>query len=50
MGNQSVEAKTTIGYCDVNGKISFFEAEVKGKIVAPRGNIGWGWDYIFLQD
>jgi non-canonical purine NTP pyrophosphatase (RdgB/HAM1 family) len=50
MGNQKAEAKTTIGYCDSKGKISFFEAEVKGKIVAPRGNIGWGWDKIFQQD
>lgn len=50
MGNQKVEAKTTIGYCDEKGKISFFEAEVKGKIVVPRGKIGWGWDYIFQPD
>ena len=50
MGNQTAEAKTTIGYCDNKGKITFFEAEVKGKIVSPRGNIGWGWDPIFQQD
>lgn len=50
MGNQKTEAKTTIGYCDKNGKITFFEAVVKGKMVAPRGNIGWGWDPVFQQD
>lgn len=50
MGNQFAEAKTTIGYCSEKGEINFFEATVKGKIVSPRGNIGWGWDPIFLQD
>lgn len=50
MGNQKAEAKTTIGYCNNKGKINFFEAIVKGKIVSPRGNTGWGWDSIFQQD
>lgn len=50
MGNQKTEAKTTIGYCDKNGKISFFEATIKGKIVSPRGNIGWGWDLVFQPE
>lgn len=50
MGNQSVEAKTTIGYCNKKGEIAFFESVVKGRIVEPRGNIGWGWDPIFQQD
>ena len=50
MGNQSAEAKTVIGYCSSVGEINFFEAIVKGKIVSPRGNIGWGWDPIFQPD
>lgn len=50
MGNQSTEAKTTIGYCDKKGRIKFFEATIKGKIVSPRGSIGWGWDYVFQPE
>jgi non-canonical purine NTP pyrophosphatase (RdgB/HAM1 family) len=50
MGNQESEAKTTIGYCSKNGEINFFEAIIKGKIVAPRGSIGWGWDFIFQPE
>lgn len=50
MGNQKTEAKTTIGYCDKNGKINFFEATIKGKIVSPKGTIGWGWDFIFQPE
>lgn len=47
MGNKSSEARTIIGYADSLGKINYFEATIKGKIVSPRGSIGWGWDYIF---
>ena len=50
MGNQSVEAKTTIGYGNKKGEISFFESTIKGKLVAPRGEIGWGWDPVFQPD
>jgi non-canonical purine NTP pyrophosphatase (RdgB/HAM1 family) len=47
MGNQKALAKTIIGYCNPKGKIHFFEATIEGKIVSPRGTIGWGWDFIF---
>lgn len=50
MGNQSAEAKTTIGYCSEKGEIHFFEATIKGKIVSPRGTISWGWDFIFQPE
>jgi inosine triphosphate pyrophosphatase len=50
MGNQTSEAKTIIGYADINGKINYFEATIKGKIVSPRGSIGWGWDFIFQPE
>jgi len=39
-------AKTVIGY--TNGKdIKFFEGELEGKIVPPRGMTNFGWDPIF---
>ena len=50
MGNQNAEARTIIGYCSSKGEIIFFESVVKGKIVAPKGDIGWGWDPIFKQN
>jgi inosine triphosphate pyrophosphatase len=50
MGNKSCEARTIIGYADKLGVINYFEATIKGKIVSPRGSIGWGWDYIFQPD
>lgn len=50
MGNQNSEARTIIGYADKQGNINYFEATIKGKIVPPRGNIGWGWDYIFQPE
>jgi len=50
MGDQSVEAKTTIGYSNRKSEISFFESTIKGKLVAPRGETGWGWDPVFQPD
>lgn len=29
------------------GKVTIFKSEVKGKIVSPRGENGFGWDAIF---
>ena len=50
MGNQNSQATTIIGYADGLGKINYFEATIKGKIVDPRGSIGWGWDFIFQPE
>jgi inosine triphosphate pyrophosphatase len=50
MGNQETKAKTLIGYANNKGEIRFFEATIKGKIVSPRGEIGWGWDFIFQPE
>ena len=44
--NTNVTAKITLGYND-NGKIVFFEDEMKGKIVYPKGENGFGWEPIF---
>lgn len=50
LGNQTASAKTVIGYCDDRGVIHFFEGEMEGKIVMPRGENGFGWDVIFEAD
>lgn len=41
--------KTIIGYAD-GGEVQFFEGEVHGTIVAPRGDTTFGWDPIFMPD
>lgn len=44
----SAKASVIIGYSDKKGNIRFFEGVQKGKVVKPRGNLGWEWDPIFL--
>jgi inosine triphosphate pyrophosphatase len=48
-GNFSAEAKTIVGYSDVQAHTSFFEGSIKGTIVSPRGK-GFGWDPIFQPE
>jgi non-canonical purine NTP pyrophosphatase (RdgB/HAM1 family) len=43
-------AKTIIGYADESGEVQFFEGEVHGEIVAPRGDTNFGWDPIFKPE
>ncbi len=50
LGNLKAQAKTIIGFTKNNEEIYFFEGEVKGKIVSPRGDNGFGWDKIFEPD
>lgn len=50
LGNSKAQAKTIIGFAKNNDEIYFFEGEVKGKIVSPRGDNGFGWDKIFEPD
>lgn len=50
LGNNKAEAKTIIGYAKNHEEIYFFEGVIKGKIVNPRGESGFGWDKIFLPD
>lgn len=47
LGENGAEAKTIIGYSDVDGKVKFFEGSVRGTISEPRGT-GFGWDPIFI--
>jgi inosine triphosphate pyrophosphatase len=49
-GNYGAQAKTIVGYMDAKGRIKYFEGIVKGKIVKPRGEGGFGWDKIFLPN
>lgn len=48
--NDKARAVVIVGYMDKNGKINYFEGEIKGKIVAPRGENGFGWDAIFQPE
>jgi len=42
--------KTIIGYANGSHTIEFFEGEVKGTIVSPRGENGFGFDPIFQPE
>jgi inosine triphosphate pyrophosphatase len=48
--NPKVKVVAMIGYADDSGEIQFFEGVVEGKIVEPRGSLGFGWDPIFLPE
>lgn len=48
-GDNIAEAKTIIGYSNQK-KIYFFEGRVKGKIVKPKNDNGFGWDPIFIPE
>lgn len=47
--DKSAYAKTIVGYVE-NGKITFFEGQVAGKIVEPKTETGFGWDPIFQPE
>jgi non-canonical purine NTP pyrophosphatase (RdgB/HAM1 family) len=49
-GNYNAEAKVVIGYSDSSGNVDFFEGDIHGTLVEPRGLYGFGWDSIFLPD
>ena len=48
--NNRAEAKVIIGFNRENGSTEFFEGSIKGSVVTPRGNNGYGWDPIFIAD
>jgi inosine triphosphate pyrophosphatase len=45
--NFGATAFCTIGYSN-NSKIKFFQGEIQGQVVAPRGESNFGWDPIFV--
>lgn len=47
LGNLNAEAKTIVGFAKSREEIYFFEGSIRGKIVNPRGDNGFGWDKIF---
>jgi non-canonical purine NTP pyrophosphatase (RdgB/HAM1 family) len=50
MGNDGAQAKTIIGHVDEHGTVSFFEGVLRGRIVKPHGDQGFGWDRIFQPE
>ena len=50
LGDARATARTYIGYARSDGDIYFFDGEVAGTIVAPRGESNFGWDIIFVPD
>lgn len=48
--NLTAEAKTIVGFAKSHDEIYFFEGSIKGQIVSPRGDNGFGWDKIFEPD
>ena len=50
LGNNKAEAKVVLGYARANGAVNFFEGAIKGTIVAPRTDSGFGWDPVFQPD
>jgi non-canonical purine NTP pyrophosphatase (RdgB/HAM1 family) len=48
--NREAIAKTVLAYCDANG-VRSFTGETKGLIAKqPKGEMGFGWDAIFIPD
>jgi non-canonical purine NTP pyrophosphatase (RdgB/HAM1 family) len=45
--NTKAVAKTIIGFAASEKEIHFFEGEISGNIVKPRGSNGFGWNPIF---
>ncbi len=50
LGNNKAEAIVVIGYAKNSEEIYFFEGKIKGHIVNPRGENGFGWDAIFMPE
>lgn len=48
--NQNAIAKTVIGYATNAENVHYFEGEVSGEIVKPRGTNGFGWDALFIPN
>jgi inosine triphosphate pyrophosphatase len=48
-GDDAAEAVCGLGYHD-GRRVHYFEGRSIGRIVAPRGSAGFGWDAIFCPD
>jgi non-canonical purine NTP pyrophosphatase (RdgB/HAM1 family) len=50
LGDNRAEAKAIVGYIDEQGEEHFFEGVLRGTIVTPRGEGGFGFDPIFQPE
>src|SRR6185436_6170020 len=48
--DHSATGRTVIGYRDAQGSVHYFTGEVRGQVVTPRGDKGFGWDPIFQPE
>jgi len=48
--NKSAEAMAIVGYCEPGTDPIIFKGVVKGTIVMPKGESGFGWDPIFIPE
>ena len=48
--DKRVIAKCAIGFTNDGRNLKVFTGEVKGQVVSPRGESGFGWDPIFQPD
>ena len=46
--NSNAKCLLSIGYINFRREIFYFTSSLKGKIVAPAGKHGFGWDAIFV--
>lgn len=49
LGNNMARIQVIIGYSK-GQDIKYFEGEMTGKVVAPTGAEGFGWDVVFVPD
>ena len=50
LGNLNATATTIVGYAKDTNTIRYFEGTLRGKIVPPRGDNGFGWNTIFQPE
>lgn len=48
LGNTNAVAKTVIAYANSPKDIHLFEGSLRGKVINPEYEIGFGWDVIFV--
>lgn len=49
-GSTRAEARVVLGYACKSGCVIYFEAALRGTIVAPAGTEGFGWDFVFQPE
>ena len=48
--DKTARAVSSIGYTDGGERYYYFEGAIEGRIVMPRGDLGFGWDSIFQPE